>query len=71
MMKPRINTMGELSVATCRGRPFALFFRIRAALKRRPSKRIEEVWSGLSMFRNFATRMNRKSTDIIGVIIPT
>jgi DNA-binding LacI/PurR family transcriptional regulator len=72
MMKPRINTMGELSVAIGVSRPtLSRFFQDPSRVKAATVKRIEEGLERVEYVPNFfATRMNRKSTDIIGVIIP-
>jgi DNA-binding LacI/PurR family transcriptional regulator len=72
MMKPRINTMGELSVAIGVSRPtLSRFFQDPSRVKAATVKRIEEGLERVEYVPNFfATRMNRKSTEIIGVIIP-
>lgn len=72
MMKPRINTMGELSVAIGVSRPtLSRFFQDPSRVKAETVKRIEEGLERVEYVPNFfATRMNRKSTGIIGVIIP-
>ncbi|CTQ51389.1 LacI family DNA-binding transcriptional regulator [Jannaschia donghaensis] len=72
MSKPRINTMLELSVAIGVSRPtLSRFFQDPALVKPNTAKRIQEGLSRVEYVPNFfATRMNRKSTRLIGVIIP-
>jgi DNA-binding LacI/PurR family transcriptional regulator len=72
MIKPRINTMGELSVAIGVSRPtLSRFFQDPSRVKAATVKRIEEGLERVEYVPNFfATRLNRKSTGLIGVIIP-
>ncbi len=72
MSKPRINTMEELSVAIGVSRPtLSRFFQDPSLLKAKTVARIEAGLAGVEYVPNFfATRLNRKSTGMIGVIIP-
>lgn len=72
MSKPRINTMEELSVAIGVSRPtLSRFFQDPALVKANTVARIEAGLEQVEYVPNFfATRLNRKSTGIIGVIIP-
>lgn len=72
MAKPRINTMEELSVAIGVSRPtLSRFFQDRALVKPKTVARIEAGLARVEYVPNFfATRLNRKSTGMIGVIIP-
>jgi DNA-binding LacI/PurR family transcriptional regulator len=71
-MKPRINTMEELSVAIGVSRPtLSRFFQKPELLKKSTVARIEAGLARVEYVPNFfATRLNRKTTGIIGVIIP-
>ena len=71
-MKPRINTMEELSVAIGVSRPtLSRFFQDPTLVKEKTVARIEAGLERVEYVPNFfATRLNRKSTGIIGVIIP-
>jgi DNA-binding LacI/PurR family transcriptional regulator len=71
-MKPRIKTMEELSVAIGVSRPtLSRFFQDQSSVK---AKTVERIQAGLERVEYvpnfFATRLNRKTTGIIGVIIP-
>lgn len=72
MPKPRINTMEELSVAIGVSRPtLSRFFQDPSLIKANTVARIEEGLAQVEYVPNFfATRLNRKSTGMIGVIIP-
>lgn len=72
MSKPRIKTMEELSVAIGVSRPtLSRFFQDPKLIKAKTVARIEEGLDRVEYVPNFfATRLNRKSTGIIGVIIP-
>ena len=72
MSKPRINTMLELSAAIGVSRPtLSRFFQDPTLLKPNTVARIEKGLARVEYVPNFfATRMNRKSTGLIGVIIP-
>ncbi|KIN64232.1 Periplasmic binding protein/LacI transcriptional regulator [Sulfitobacter noctilucicola] len=72
MPKPLIKTMEELSVAIGVSRPtLSRFFQDPTSVKATTVARIERGLSQVEYVPNFfATRLNRKSTGIIGVIIP-
>lgn len=72
MSKPRIKTMEELSVAIGVSRPtLSRFFQDPTSVKPNTVARIEDGLSRVEYVPNFfATRLNRKSTGMIGVIIP-
>lgn len=72
MSKLRINTMEELSVAIGVSRPtLSRFFQDPSLVKANTIARIEDGLARVEYVPNFfATRLNRKSTGIIGVIIP-
>jgi DNA-binding LacI/PurR family transcriptional regulator len=72
MPKPRINTMEELSAAIGVSRPtLSRFFQDPGLIKKSTVSRIEAGLERVEYVPNFfATRMNRKSTGLIGVIIP-
>lgn len=72
MTKPRINTMEELSVAIGVSRPtLSRFFQDPSRIKATTVARIEAGLERVEYIPNFfATRLNRKTTGIIGVIIP-
>ncbi|WP_299281626.1 LacI family DNA-binding transcriptional regulator [uncultured Tateyamaria sp.] len=72
MPKPRINTMEELSVAIGVSRPtLSRFFQDPTSVKANTVERIEQGLTQVEYVPNFfATRLNRKSTGMIGVIIP-
>ncbi len=72
MLKPRIKTMEELSVAIGISRPtLSRFFQDPSLVKPKTVARIEEGLERVEYVPNFfATRLNRKSTGMIGVIIP-
>ncbi|MHA6323625.1 LacI family DNA-binding transcriptional regulator [Roseivivax sp. CAU 1753] len=72
MSKPRINTMEELSVAIGVSRPtLSRYFQDPALVKESTVARIEAGLEKVEYVPNFfATRLNRKSTGMIGVIIP-
>jgi LacI family repressor for deo operon, udp, cdd, tsx, nupC, and nupG len=72
MNKPKIHTMKELSKAIGISRPtLARFFENESSVLPSTSKKIKERLEGVDYVYNFlATRQNRKSTGLIGVIIP-
>ncbi|WP_223422731.1 LacI family DNA-binding transcriptional regulator [Tateyamaria pelophila] len=72
MPKPRINTMEELSAAIGVSRPtLSRFFQDPTLVKANTVARIEKGLAQVEYVPNFfATRLNRKSTGMIGVIIP-
>lgn len=72
MSKQRINTMEELSVAIGVSRPtLSRFFQDPSLVKANTIARIEDGLARVEYVPNFfATRLNRKSTGMIGVIIP-
>ncbi len=72
MTKPRINTMEDLSIAIGVSRPtLSRYFQNSGLVKEKTVARIEEGLARVEYVPNFfATRLNRKSTGMIGVIIP-
>jgi len=70
--KQKIETMTELSAAIGISRPtLSRFFQDRASVRPTTSKKIEALLETVDYVPNFlATRMNRKTTGMIGVIIP-
>lgn len=72
MLKPRIKTMEELSLAIGVSRPtLSRFFQDPSLIKPKTVARIEQGLERVEYVPNFfATRLNRKSTGMIGVIIP-
>lgn len=70
--KPRVATMEELSVAIGVSRPtLSRYFQDPSRLKPSTCERIRQGLDRVEYVPNFfATRMNRKSTGMIGVIIP-
>ena len=70
--KTKISTMNELSDALGISRPtLSRFFQDPASVRPSTSAKIEERLKSVDYVPNFfATRMNRKSTGIIGVVIP-
>ncbi len=72
MDKPKIHTMKELSKAIGISRPtLARFFEDETSVLPSTSKKIKERLEGVDYVYNFlATRQNRKSTGLIGVIVP-
>lgn len=72
MSKPRINTMAELSAAIGVSRPtLSRYFQNPESVRGSTSEKIRRGLEGVEYVPNFfATRMNRKSTGMIGVIIP-
>jgi DNA-binding LacI/PurR family transcriptional regulator len=72
MNKPKIHTMKELSKAIGISRPtLARFFEDEKSVLPSTSKKIKERLEGVDYVYNFlATRQNRKSTGLIGVIVP-
>lgn len=72
MSKQRINTMEELSVAIGVSRPtLSRYFQDPSLVKEKTVQRIELGLAQVEYIPNFfATRLNRKTTGIIGVIIP-
>lgn len=72
MNKPKIHTMKELSKAISISRPtLARFFEDESSVLPSTSKKIKERLENVDYVYNFlATRQNRKSTGLIGVIVP-
>jgi len=72
MSKPRINTMLELSDAIGVSRPtLSRYFQDPGRIKPNTVAKIEAGLAQVEYVPNFfATRMNRKTTGIVGVIIP-
>ncbi len=72
MTKPKIHTMEELSAAIGVSRPtLSRYFQDPAKVSRSSIERIRRGLEKVDYTPNFfATRMNRKSTGMIGVIIP-
>lgn len=70
--RPRIHTMEELSLAIGVSRPtLSRFFRDPASVRDSTSKKIIRALEAVEYVPNFfATRMNRKTTGVIGVLIP-
>ena len=73
MAKPKINTMKELSETIGVSRPtLSRYFRNPSAVRPSTSKKIQERLSEVDYVYNFlTTRQNRKSTELIGVIVPS
>lgn len=71
-VKPRIDTMEQLSAAIGVSRPtLSRYFQDPERVSRTSRERIETGLERVEYVPNFfATRMNRKSTGMIGVIIP-
>ena len=72
MKKPKINTMEELSERIGVSRPtLSRYFQSPDSVRGSTSEKIRRALAEVEYVPNFfATRMNRKSTGIIGVIIP-
>ena len=72
MKKPKINTMAELAAAIGVSRPtLSRYFQSPDSVRGSTSKKIKLGLESVEYVPNFfATRMNRKTTGIIGVIIP-
>lgn len=72
MNKPKIHTMKELSKAIGISRPtLARYFENESSVLPSTAKKIKERLAGVDYVYNFlATRQNRKSTGLIGVIVP-
>ena len=70
--KPRIDTMEELSVAIGVSRPtLSRYFQDPTSVRSTTSEKIRRGLEQVEYVPNFfATRMNRKTTGMIGVIIP-
>lgn len=70
--KPKINTMKELSDTIGISRPtLSRYFQDPALVRPGTSEKIRKLLTTVDYVPNFfATRMNRKTTGIIGVIIP-
>ena len=70
--KPRIKTMEELSATIGVSRPtLSKFFQDAESVRSSTRERIEEALDTVDYVPNFfATKMNRQSTRIIGVIVP-
>ena len=73
MAKPKINTMKELSETIGVSRPtLSRYFRDPSAVRPSTSKKIQERLTEVDYVYNFlTTRQNRKSTELIGVIVPS
>jgi len=71
-VKPKINTMKELSAAIGISRPtLSRYFQDPASVRPATSKKIRERLEQVDYVYNFlATRQNRKTTGLVGVIIP-
>lgn len=72
MRKPKINTMEELSSAISVSRPtLSRYFQDPESVRSSTRTKIETALQRVDYVPNFfATRMNRKATGLIGVIIP-
>lgn len=72
MRKPKINTMKELSEAIGISRPtLSKYFQDPQSVRPRTRKSIADALEGVDYVYNFiATRQNRKSTGLIGIIVP-
>jgi len=72
MSKPKISTMKALSEAIGISRPtLSRYFQDPSTVRASTSRKIEERLAEVDYVYNFlATRQNRKSTGLIGVIIP-
>ena len=72
MKKPKVNTMNELSAAIGVSRPtLSRYFQNPDSVSRSSAKRIRLGLDSFDYVPNFFfTRLNRKSTGLIGVIIP-
>ena len=72
MKKPKINTMEELSEAIGVSRPtLSRYFQDPTSVRGTTAEKIRKALDGVDYVPNFfATRLNRKSTGLIGVIIP-
>jgi len=70
--KPKIRTMEELSAAIGISRPtLSKFYQDADSVRRSTRERIEKALDTVDYVPNFfATKMNRQSTRIIGVIVP-
>lgn len=72
MKKPKINTMEELSTAIGVSRPtLSRYFQSPGSVRGSTSEKIRLGLERVEYVPNFfATRMNRKTTGVIGVVIP-
>lgn len=72
MKKPKINTMEELSAAIGVSRPtLSRYFQSPESVRKSTSEKIRKGLEQVEYVPNFfATRMNRKSTGMIGVVMP-
>lgn len=72
LSKPKINTMADLSAAIGVSRPtLSRYFQDPASVRETTARKIRSGLDRVEYVPNFfATRMNRKSTGMIGVIIP-
>lgn len=72
MSKPKVNTMEELSAAIGVSRPtLSRYFQSPDSVRHSTSQKIRQGLEQVEYVPNFfATRMNRKTTGMIGVIIP-
>lgn len=72
MPKPRVNTMEELSLAIGVSRPtLSRYFQDPGSVRASTGSKIARALEEVDYVPNFfATRLNRKSTSLIGVIIP-
>ena len=71
-LKPKIRTMEELSATIGISRPtLSKYFQDAGSVRGSTKKRIEDALNTVDYIPNFfATKMNRQSTRIIGVIVP-
>lgn len=71
-LKPKIRTMEELSAAIGISRPtLSKYFQDASSVRGSTKERIEDALNTVDYIPNFfATKMNRQSTRIIGVIVP-
>lgn len=72
MARPKINSMEELSAAIGVSRPtLSRYFQNPASVRATTAQKIERALESVDYVPNyFATRMNRKSTGMIGVVVP-
>ena len=72
MDRPKIHTMSELSAQIGVSRPtLSRYFQNKTLVRKSTVTKIERLLKGVDYIPNFyATRMNRKASGLIGVIIP-
>lgn len=72
MTKPKVNTMEELSIAIGVSRPtLSRYFQDPTSVREATGKKIRRALEDVDYVPNFfATRLNRKSTGLVGVVIP-